>query len=110
MEEEIAELRAIEGGDENSKIAQYINQLKEKDNLLAARDKKLDELARDNALATEERDKIKKQLERRKTMAPTQILAQLPSSSTVNDVASVERAASASELAAVNNQLAKVKD
>ena len=43
-------------------------------------------------------------------MAPTQILAQLPSSSTVNDVASVERAASASELAAVNNQLAKVKD
>ena len=60
LEEEIAELRAIEGGDENSKIAQYINQLKEKDNLLAARDKKLDELARDNALATEERDKIKK--------------------------------------------------
>ena len=44
-------------------------------------------------------------------MAPAQILAQLPSSShTVNDIASVERAASASELAAVNNQLAKVKD
>ena len=33
LEEEIAELRAIEGGDENSKIAQYINQLKEKDNV-----------------------------------------------------------------------------
>ena len=43
-------------------------------------------------------------------MAPSQILAQLPSTSSVNDIASVERAASASELAAANNQLAKVKD
>ena len=43
-------------------------------------------------------------------MAPSQLLAQLPSTSTVNDLGSVERGASASELAAANNQLAKVKD
>ena len=42
LEEEIAELRAIEGDDENSKVAQYVKQLKEKDNLLAMRDKKLE--------------------------------------------------------------------
>ena len=84
LEEEIEELRAIEGDDENSKIAQFIKQLKEKDNLLAQRDKKLDELAHDNNLVTEERDKLKKQLERRKTVHPAQLAAQLPSSTTVD--------------------------
>lgn len=57
-------MRKLEGSDENSKIAEFVKKLKEKDALIMERDTKLEELGTKNNLIDEEKAELKKQLAR----------------------------------------------
>ena len=64
LQAEIDEWRKLEGADENSQIAEFIKQLKEKDALIVERDEKLEDLKNRNHLLLEEKLDLKKQLEK----------------------------------------------
>ena len=111
-------MRKLEGGDENSKIAEFIKQLKEKDALIIERDTKLEELASRNNLLDEEKADLRKQLartERRQTISRGTFNSQKTRSRAApNESFEVGTpgmtGASVAELDAAKAEITKVKD
>ena len=107
-------MRDLEGADGNSKIAEFIKQLKEKDALIMERDAMLEELGNKNNLLDDEKTELKRQLgrlERRNTVSRGGVYSSQKTRSRIRpSETNVAGGASTEELDTAKAEITKVKD